>query len=201
MHPNTDFHWNDRAGHEAMIAQIGFGMIFATTPDGPRVAHVPLLSTGDGAIQFHLAKGNALTKYLAGMDALCVVNGPDAYISPDFYGIEDQVPTWNYVALELEGRVRQMDRDALVAFLDEASAHHEKQLAPKQPWTRDKMDPKRFDALVKSVVGFELEVKAWRATAKLNQNKSDEARTQVAAALDERGRRAMAHMIREMGSQ
>jgi transcriptional regulator len=184
-----------------MIAQIGFGMIFATTPDGPRVAHVPILSTGDGAIQFHLAKGNALTKHLAGMDALCVINGPDAYISPDFYGLEDQVPTWNYVALELEGRVRQMDHDGLVAFLDEASAHHEEQLAPKEPWTRDMMDPKRFDGLVKSVVGFELEVKAWRATAKLNQNKPADAREKVAAALDERGRRAMAHMIRELGER
>ena len=201
MHPNIEFHWNDRAGHEAMIAQIGFGMIFATTPDGPRVAHVPILSTGDGAIQFHLAKGNALTKHLAGMDALCVINGPDAYISPDFYGLEDQVPTWNYVALELEGRVRQMDHDGLVAFLDEASAHHEEQLAPKEPWTRDMMDPKRFDGLVKSVVGFELEVKAWRATAKLNQNKPADAREKVAAALDERGRRAMAHMIRELGER
>jgi transcriptional regulator len=201
MHPNIEFHWNDRAGHEAMIAQIGFGMIFATTPDGPRVAHVPILSTGDGAIQFHLAKGNALTKHLAGMDALCVVNGPDSYISPDFYGLEDQVPTWNYVALELEGRVRQMDHDGLVAFLDEASAHHEEQLAPKEPWTRDMMDPKRFDGLVKSVVGFELEVKAWRATAKLNQNKPADAREKVAAALDERGRRAMAHVIRELGER
>ncbi len=203
MHPNSDFHWNDRAAHEAMIAQIGFGMIFATTPDGPRVAHVPLLSTGDGAIQFHLARGNALTKHLAGMDALFVINGPDAYISPDWYGLSEdeqkhQVPTWNYVSLELEGRVRQMDRDGLVAFLDEASAHHEEQLAPKKPWTRDKMDEKRFDGLVKSVVGFEMEIKAWRATAKLNQNKPAEARENVAAALDKGGRRAMAHMMREL---
>lgn len=206
MHPNTDFHWHDRAGHEAMIAQIGFGMIFATTPDGPRVAHVPILSTGDGALQFHLARGNALAKYLPGMDALCVVNGPDAYISPDWYGMDDaaqkqQVPTWNYVALELEGRVRAMDTDGLIAFLDEASAHHEEQLAPKTPWTRDKMDPKRFDGLVKSIIGFEMEVKAWRATAKLNQNKPADARENVASRLDAQGRRAMAHMIRELGAK
>ena len=41
---------------QALIDEIGFGMVFATTPDGPRVAHTPLQWTGDGAVHFHLAK-------------------------------------------------------------------------------------------------------------------------------------------------
>ena len=78
MHPNPAFRHDDRDLFEALIAEIGFGMIFATVPDGPRVAHVPLHSTGDGALQFHLARGNALTRHLDGMMALAVVNGPMA---------------------------------------------------------------------------------------------------------------------------
>lgn len=78
MHPNPSFRHNDHALFETLIHEIGFGMIFATTPDGPRVAHTPLLSTGNGTVQFHLARGNALTHHLAGMDALAVINGPEA---------------------------------------------------------------------------------------------------------------------------
>ena len=50
MHPNPTYHGEDRALHEALIDEIGFGMVFLTTPDGPRVAHTPLISTGDGAV-------------------------------------------------------------------------------------------------------------------------------------------------------
>ncbi|WP_417620369.1 FMN-binding negative transcriptional regulator [Parasphingorhabdus sp.] len=207
MHPNPAFRWprsatdhndaDERAALEALIANIGFGMVFAETPDGPRVAHVPIISTGDGAVQFHLARGNALTKHITGTKALCVINGPDAYVSPDWYGIEDQVPTWNYLTLELEGTVRQMEREGLIALLDDLAAQNEAKLAPKDPWHRDKMDAEKFDKMVDAIVGFEMEIVAWRPTVKLGQNKSPEAREQAADELDAVGRRAIAHMMRE----
>ncbi len=207
MHPDPAFRWpksgndhndaDERAALEALIAQIGFGMIFATTPDGPRVAHVPVFSTGDGALQFHLSRGNALTKSLVGLTALCVINGPEAYISPDWYGIDDQVPTWNYLTLELEGTVREMEREGLIALLDDLAEQNEAKLAPKTPWHRDKMDAGKFNKMVDAIVGFEMEIKAWRSTAKLSQNKPAVARDNAADALDAIGRRAIAHMMRE----
>ncbi len=209
MHPNPAFRWpksandhhdaDERAALEAMIAEIGFGMVFAETPDGPRVAHVPVFSTGDGALQFHLSRGNALTRHIATKTALCVINGPDAYISPDWYGLDDQVPTWNYLTLELEGKVRQMAREGLISQLDDLTARNEAKLAPKMPWHRAKMDASKFDKMVDAIVGFEMEILAWRPTAKLGQNKPAAARKQAAAALDATGRRAMAHMIQEFG--
>ncbi|WP_417593657.1 FMN-binding negative transcriptional regulator [Parasphingorhabdus sp.] len=211
MHPDPAFRWpksnndhqdaDERAALEAMIADIGFGMIFAETPDGPRVAHVPLFSTGDGALQFHLSRGNALTRHIVEKRALCVINGPDAYISPDWYGVEDQVPTWNYLALELEGNVRRMEREGLIGLLDDLSAQNEAKLAPKKPWHRDKMDSTKFDKMVDAIVGFEMEILAWRPTAKLGQNKLAAERENAAAALDATGRRAMAHLMREFGTR
>lgn len=207
MHPDPAFRWpksgndhndaDERAALEALIAQIGFGMIFATTSDGPRVAHVPVFSTGDGALQFHLSRGSALTKSLVGLTALCVLNGPEAYISPDWYGIDDQVPTWNYLSLELEGPVRKMEREGLIALLDDLAERNEAKLAPKTPWHRDKMDAGKFDKMVDAIVGFEMEIMAWRPTAKFSQNKPAVARDNAADALDAIGRRAVAHMMRE----
>ena len=92
MHPNPLFRNEDRALHEALIEEIGFGMVFAQTADGPRVAHTPLLSTGDGAVQFHISRGNALMRYLTGQEALILVNGPDGYVSPRWYGDPAQAP-------------------------------------------------------------------------------------------------------------
>ncbi len=204
MHPNPIFRTrlnasDERLMLEALLQEAGFGMVFAETPDGPRVAHTALFSTGDGALQFHLANANALTPHLEGKAALAVVNGPDSYVSPDWYEMENRVPTWNYVSVEMEGPVRKMDRDGLCALLDDLSRQNEERLAPKQPWTRAKMDIGKFDRMLGAVSGFEMEIKAWRPTLKLSQDKPKEVRERVAARLEEQGKRAMAHMIRGWG--
>lgn len=203
MHPDPKFRAKgsdaeQRAFMEALVQEIGFGMVFAQTPHGPRVGHASLHSTGDGAMQFHLARGNALTKTLSGTDALIVVNGPDAYISPDWYIGPDQVPTWNYISIELEGPVRAMDQDGLIALLDKLSAVNEAKLQPKAPWTRDKMDDGTFHKMLGGIIGFELEVKAWRPTLKLSQNKTEVERTRVADELEKMGKKAIAHFMREL---
>jgi transcriptional regulator len=195
MHPNPVFRNEDRALHEALIDQVGFGMVFAQTPDGPRVAHTPLLSTGDGAVRFHIARGNALTRCLPEQEALVLVNGPDAYVSPRWYADQKQVPTWNYVALELLGPVRRMTEDGLVALLDALAARHEARIEG-EPWTRAKMDEAVFGKMLGAIVGFEMEVRAWRPTFKLSQNKSADDRATVADALDKQGSAALATLMR-----
>ncbi len=198
MHPNAQFRWEDRDALRAFASEIGFGTLFAATPDGPRVAHVPFVFADDDRIQFHLARGNGIVRHLDGIEGLFVINGPDAYISPDWYGIDDQVPTWNYLALELQGRVSKIDDAALIAQADALSALHEARLAPKGPWTRDKMTPGLFDRMRGAIKGYEMRFTAWRGTAKLGQNKPPEARARVADALDAQGNRAMAHLMREL---
>lgn len=198
MHPNPAFRHDDRALHEALIAEIGFAMVFAATPDGPRVAHVPLVSTGDGAVQFHLSRGNALARHLDGLTALAVINGPDGYVSPRWYADPAQVPTWNYVALELEGRVRRMDQDGLQAQLEALSAANEARVSEGEPWTMDKMPPDALRKMMAAIVGFEMEVQAWRPTFKLSQNKPADERERVAAGLEAEGSPAIAELMRRL---
>ncbi|MFN4136269.1 MAG: FMN-binding negative transcriptional regulator [Novosphingobium sp.] len=198
MHPNPAFRLDERDLFEALIAEIGFGMIFAATPDGPRVAHVPLHSTGDGAVQFHLSRGNALARHLDGTTALAVVNGPDGYVSPRWYADPAQVPTWNYVALELEGRVRRMDQDGLHGLLETVSATREARLADGEAWTMDKMPAETLRRMMAGIIGFELEVLAWRPTFKLSQNKSAQDRARIAAGLEAEGSPAIAELMRRL---
>ena len=200
MHPSAAFRNPDRDLLETLIDQIGFGMVFAQTPDGPRVAHVALLSTGDGAVQFHLSRGNALAKHLAESTALVVVNGPDGYVSPRWYSDPAQVPTWNYVALELEGRVRRMDADATLALITDLSDKHEARVREGQPWTMDKLPPERLRAMLAGIVGFEMEVQVWRETLKLSQNKSADEREKLAAGLESEGAAGIAQLMRTLAS-
>ena len=198
MHPAQSFRNPDRALLETMVEEIGFGMVFAQTPDGPRVAHVPLLWTGDGAVQFHLARGNALTKHLDGMTVLAVINGPDGYVSPRWYADPEQVPTWNYVALELEGRVQRLDAERLLGQITALSDKHEARIAAGQPWTMDKLPEAKSRALQSAIVGFELEVIAWRETIKLSQNKPADERERVAAGLEGEGAAGIAALMRSL---
>ena len=197
MHPNALFRNDDRALHEALIEEVGFGMIFAQTTDGPRVAHTPIVSTGDGAMQFHLARGNALTRHLAGQEALVVINGPDAYVSPRWYADPNTVPTWDYIAIELQGPVRTMAQEGLLAMLDAIAEQHEARI-PGEPWKRANVDPAKIRSLLPGIVGFEMEVRAWRPTFKLSQNKAAEDRAAIADALEAQGSPTLAALIRTL---
>jgi transcriptional regulator len=197
MHPNPLFRTEDRALLESLIEEVGFGMVFAQTGDGPRVAHTPLLSTGDGAVQFHLARGNALTRYLAGQEALVVINGPDAYITPRWYADANTVPTWDYVALELQGPVRKMAEEGLVGLLEALIERHEGCIAG-DPWTLGEVDEAKLRQMLGMIVGFEMEVRAWRPTLKLSQNKSAEDRAAIADGLQAHGSPSLAALIRTL---
>jgi len=196
MHPNRKFHIQDREDMAALVRELGFGVLFVATAEGPRAVHVPVLLDGE-RLRFHVSRGNLVHSALAGGgEALFVASGPHAYISPEDYGLEDRVPTWNYVAVELEGSVRRLDPEGLVRLVDELSAEQEARLAPKLPWTRAKMSEGRFEGLLKAISGFEMQVAEWRGTAKVDQDKPEAVRNRIADALAARGERDMAATMR-----
>lgn len=173
MHPNRTFRWDDDAAMLDLVAVQSFARIFAMTLDGPRVAHVPVLVVKGPALRFHLANANALTGQLDGATALTVSEGPNAYVSANWYrDISGAVPTWNYIAVECEGPVRRLDRTALIDLVDALS--HRLEPAVDEDWTRAKMEPTRFEAMLGAITAFELRIVALRGTRKVSQNKPDD---------------------------
>jgi transcriptional regulator len=167
MHPNRAFAWEDRGEALAFLADIAFCTI---SIDGPMLVHAPVVVSGD-RLRFHVSRGNRAAAALEGKRAIASCLGPEAYISPDWYGVPDQVPTWNYLAVEAEGPLRPLGETELAVLLDDLSAAHEARLAPKPAWTRAKMSPGRFEAMLKAIVGYELRIEDLRGTRKLGQNK------------------------------
>jgi transcriptional regulator len=196
VHPDPKFRWRDEGELRAFVAARRFGMLFAQTADGPAVAHVPAVWLDERRIGFHLSRGNRLAAHIDGARALFVVNGPHGYVSPDWYGLEDQVPTWNYVAAELEGDVQALPVEALPGLIDALSLDSEARLAPKSVWTRNKMAPGLFDRMTGAIIGYQMTVTDWRGTRKLGQNKPAAARAAAADGMAAAGDQPIAALMR-----
>jgi transcriptional regulator len=200
MHPARSFHEQDETALSALVAERGFGLVIGVAEGRPIAAHAAFLLKGR-RLRFHLSRMNALTPVLeAGSQCLAVVTGPDAYISPDWYGVEDQVPTWNYLSVEMEGPLTVLDDQAAAILLDDLSAHFEAKLTPKPPWTRAKMSPERFELMVtKGIRAFEMRIERLEGITKLGQNKTPEVVERTAkalSALDDPASREIARLMR-----
>lgn len=97
-------------------------------------------------------------------------------ISPDWYGVDNQVPTWNYVAVHIRGALEQLDHGKLHPILERLSTNMEDRLTPKTPWKIDKMDPDVYVKMQRQIVLVAMKVDDIQGTWKLSQNKPLDAR-------------------------
>lgn len=179
MHPNPAFRQTPEAEALAIARARGFGVLSVNGPEGPLAAHVPF-EIGEGWVGLHLARSNPIVRAGLPCPAVMIVSGPDAYVSPDWYGVPDQVPTWNYVAVHLRGVLEALPDEALRPHLDRVSADFEGRLLPKKPWVADKMSEGVMERMMRGILPFRLVVSKIDSTMKLNQNKMDEARAGAA---------------------
>ncbi len=185
MHPNPAFRQTPEAERLAFARARGFGMLAVSGVDGagldgPLLAHVPFLIAEDGAsVELHLVRSNPVLAALPAPAVLAAM-GPEAYVSPDWYGVPDQVPTWNYVAVHLRGRLVTLPEHTLEPMLDRLSAAFEARLAPKRPWTSAKMTDGVMARMMRAIVPCRLEITSTEGTWKLSQNKPAEVRLRAA---------------------
>ncbi|MBI1170895.1 FMN-binding negative transcriptional regulator [bacterium] len=188
MHPNPTFRKIPAERNLEFARARGFGVLSVNGADGPVMAHVPFLLSADGShADLHLARSNAI--FAAGLPARAVlaVVGPDAYVSPDWYGVTDQVPTWNYIAVHLRGELVTMPPDALEPHVNALSDEFEARLAPKPVWKSSKMTEGVMERMMRMILPVRLKITAVEGTWKLNQNKTAEARNGVISAFEAQG--------------
>jgi transcriptional regulator len=182
MHPNQIYHDADTQRNVDFARERAFGVLTVNGDNGPLVSHVPfVLSENGDAVDLHLVRSNSIARALKEpLKAKMLVSGGDSYISPDWYGVDDQVPTWNYVAVHLTGVLELRPQEELLALLDRQSAFFEDQLQPKTPWTTDKMTPDVLDKMMRQIVPCRMTVTDVDGTWKLSQNKPDPVRLRAA---------------------
>lgn len=186
MHPNPSFR-NTSDGHSwELVSKTSFGTLAQSTSGLPVISHVPfLLSACRSYIELHLVRSNPMARVEVGqaVPTTLIVNGPDGYISPDWYGIDAQVPTWNYVAVHVTGQLVRLDDDALEPLLARLSDQFERQLHPKPIWTIEKMTDDVKMKMMRQILPFKFEIFELHSTWKLGQNKPEQARLDAADTL------------------
>lgn len=189
MHTNPAFRQMPEAESLAFVRNRGFGTLMMSGEPLPLVSHVPFLLAKDGrSADLHLTRPNPIARAVAAeVPAMIAVAGPDGYISPDWYGLDGQVPTWNYVAIHLVGHLERRPDAEMLPLLDRLSDHFEARLAPKPVWKTAKLDPEALSRLLRMIVPFRFHVTEVRSTWKLGQNKPDDARLAAAEAMAETG--------------
>lgn len=199
MHPNPAFLHVDAARSLDLVRARSFGILTVGTADAPLASHIPFMLSDDAAqVEFHLVRNSPMARALGdGAAVRLIVEGPEGYISPDWYGVDDQVPTWNYAAVHLTGRARLAPEMDFHALLDRMSAHFEDRLWPKQPWVSSKMSEGVMDRMMRGIVSCLMDVTDLQSTWKLGQNKPDAVRRAAATALEAVGNPALAALMRE----
>ena len=193
MHPSSQFRKASRQTNLSFASERGFGVLALNAGDahGPLLSHVPFLLAEDGQfVHAHLSRANPILGLLeeGERQAVLAVSGPDGYISPDWYESDPgQVPTWNYVAVHLRGRLGLRPAEALRDHLEALSAKFEQRLIPKPPWRVDKVSEGQLRALMRAILPVELEIEAVDGTWKLSQNKPDAMRLAAASHMEAGG--------------
>ena len=143
---------------------------------------------GEGwRITGHVARANPLWREADGQPVLALFQGPQGYVSPNWYPSKAQhgkaVPTWNYTMVQVHGTLRAID-DApwLRAFVTRLTERHEGGRAA--PWQVTDAPADFIDTMLKAIVGIEIEVTRVEGKFKLSQNRSAEDRTGVVLGLE-----------------
>lgn len=189
MHPNPVYHSATRAENLDFARDRAFGILAVQAQGAPHLSHVPFLLSDDGAAaDMHLVRSNPIARALSEPRAArLAVSGPDGYVSPDWYGLADQVPTWNYVAVHLTGRLERLPDAALRDLIDRQSDVFEERLAPKPVWKTAKMDAAALARMMRMILPVRLHVEEVAGTWKLSQNKAEQARLGAADGMEAHG--------------
>ena len=159
----------------------GFGVLVSA--DGQCLVgnHLPFLANREAmSLCGHMARANGHWNTIDG-EVLAVFTGPDAYISPTWYEEENVVPTWNYVAVHVTGRLQIVDdENELRAVMEATIAHYER--GRPEPWALD-LDSEFSRRLLDQIVVFRLDITRIEGTWKLSQHHSAERRDRVGKAL------------------
>jgi len=174
----------------ALMRSYPFATVITTGEAGVTANHLPL-ELVDGRLYGHVARVNELAE-AAGTEVLVIFQGPDAYVSPNWYPSKHEtgreVPTWNYAVVHVRGTLRVVEDKAwLRALLDRLTDRHE--AAQAQPWRVDDAPADHVDKMLGAIVGLDIAIERIEAKFKLSQNHPARNRAGVVDGLRERAHR------------
>ncbi|GAB2681232.1 FMN-binding negative transcriptional regulator [Kribbella swartbergensis] len=176
MYVPQHFAADDEVVHE-LLANHGAADLVTMTPDGLVATMLPFVhDRSRNVLLGHLARNNDHWRQPVIGEALVIMRGPDAYITPAWYASKREhgrvVPTWNYLTAHVYGTMTVYDDPAWVSdVVRRLSDHHEAGRA--EPWSVDDAPEKFVSGQLRAIVGVEIAISRIEAKVKLSQNRPD----------------------------
>ena len=176
---------NDSKEIYDLINQQGFATLVTIVDGKPWATHLPLVLSKDGSqLTGHVSRGNKAWKNFGDNEVLSIFQGPHAYISSSWYDHEN-VPTWNYEAVHVYGKVKILEGDDLLQTLKELTNKYEKH--SQNPATVEGMSRKFLENEIRGIVAFSIQITSVEASFKLSQNRDDKNHEEIIRQLRKRG--------------
>ena len=199
---------------QRIVTDYPLGVLFVNGLSGLDANHLPFEldpNAGErGRLLAHVARANPVWKEVQdGDEVLVVFRAADAYVSPNWYPSKHethrQVPTWNYLAVHVRGKIRIRDDErfvrGVVARL--TRTHEVRSESGSRPWRMTDSPKEYIDGMLKAIVGIEIDIEKMIGKAKLSQNKEERDRLNAAEELRKRDERlvseAMLNTVRGKG--
>ena len=149
-----------------------FGILINQVAGKPWATHIPLEmdvdENGKSVLEGHISKANPQWKnFEENSEVLCIFNGPHSYISSSWYK-EEEVPTWNYIAVHVYGTIKILDEEAVLASLHKLVDKYEAN--SKNPISIANLSKKTMRQ-IKGIVGFQISIDKIQAAYKLSQGR------------------------------
>jgi transcriptional regulator len=188
-----------------LISEHPFGMLVTHDGSGLDANHLPFeldAAAGQhGVLKGHVARTNPLWRSVANdAEVLVVFRAEDAYVSPSWYPSKQEthkhVPTWNYSVVHAHGRIHIHDDEQYVrGVVARLTRTHEATQAA--PWKMTDAPADYIEAMLKAIVGIEIEITRLIGKFKLSQNREARDRQGAAEALIEGGEEALGRAMME----
>lgn len=170
------------------------GLLITHGPQGLDATPVPFLLDAEpgtpGVLRAHVARANPVWREAGDSEVLVVFQGPQAYVSPNWYPSKAQngkaVPTWNYIVVQARGRLVVRDDAAwLRGFVTRLTERHEASRA--SPWQVGDAPADYLEAMLRAIVGIEIPLASLHGKWKMSQNHPAANRDGVSRGLREQG--------------
>ena len=156
------------------LLEHSFGILVNRTNGKLWATHIPLeleqTKEGKSILFGHISKENPQWEsFESDANVLAIFSGPHSYVSSSWYEKEN-VPTWNYIAVHVYGKVKIIEGDAVITSLkkltDKYEAHSE------NPVRIEDLSEKTMRQ-ASGIVAFEIEIDRIEAVKKMSQNRNE----------------------------
>jgi transcriptional regulator len=189
MYIPKHFRQEDREEILKFIKMHSFATLVSFGDSYPTATHTPIeLETnpdGETVLWGHIARANKQWRYLKkNPKVLVIFKASDSYISSSWYE-EPEVPTWNYQAVHVYGKIKELPedilRESLCRLMDKYEQHSE------CPVSMGGLPESVVEPQIKRIFGFEICIAKVEAADKLSQNRNKEDHANIISELKKKG--------------